>query len=115
MMTETPSPASATPTGDGELVATIELSARRQMRVSLRCLRGEWRLWFWDWERSGDRAWHPAKDARGHERFYIVPQSAWSALAAVLARVIAEHGDPQIGDALAVLERTGEHREHHAG
>ena len=100
------------PAGDSELVATISQSARLQTRVMRRHLRGEWRLWFWDWERSGDRDWHPAKDARGHERFYVVPQRAWPALAAVLARVIAEHGDPSIGDSLAVLER--KHREHPA-
>jgi hypothetical protein len=102
MMTETRSTAAA---GDGELVATIHISARLQTRVMLRQLRGEWRLWFWDWERSGDRDWHPAKDARGHEKFYVVPQCAWAPLAAVLARVIAEHGDPPIVDAMAVLER----------
>jgi hypothetical protein len=93
---------------DGELVGTIEISPRRQTRVMRRQLRGEWRLWFWDWERSGDRDWHPAKDARGHERFYVVPQCAWSALAAVLARVIAEHGDPSLGDAIAVLDHLSE-------
>jgi hypothetical protein len=109
-MTETRSPAAAP-----ELVATIELSPRQQMRVSLRQLRGEWRLWFLDWERSGDRDWHPAKDARGHEKFYVVPQVAWSALATVLTRIAAEHGDPPMGDALAVLGSMDERRERSAG
>jgi hypothetical protein len=111
MMTETPAPAS-----DGERVATIELSPRRQMRVSRRHLRGEWRIWLWEWERSGDdRDWRPAKDARGHERFYVVPRVAWSALAAVLARVAAEHEDPSIVDAMAALERMNERRARNAG
>jgi hypothetical protein len=42
------------------------------------------------------------------ERFYVVPRVAWSALAAVLARVAAEHEDPSIVDAMAALERMNE-------